>query len=62
MVYDDTELRRRIQTAVLAALEHNPTTTGEIIDRLFVQLKPLVKQEQKAYTVAQLRELLTTLL
>ncbi len=62
MHYSDTELRRRIQEAVLKAFEKDPTTTTDIIENLFVQLKPLVYEENRAYTVAQLREMLSGLL
>lgn len=62
MHYDDTELRRRITTAVQAAFEKDPATTTDIIENLFVQLKPLVFEENRAYTVSQLREMLSGLL
>lgn len=58
MFYDYTELRRRVSTAVNAAFDKNPTSTTDIIDFLCVQLKPIVEQEQRAYTVAQLKEML----
>jgi hypothetical protein len=61
MTYSDSELRLKIGAAVAFAFEKNPVSMQDIIDLLFVQLKPLVKTEQRAYTVAQLRELLTSL-
>jgi hypothetical protein len=57
--YNDTTLRHMITRAVEAALANNPATTQDIIENIFVQLKPLVMDNSKAYTVAQLRELIT---
>jgi len=62
MGYDDTELRHRIQEAVSRAFYKKELTIIELVDALFVQLKPLVKEENRAYTVAQLREMLSGLL
>lgn len=62
MEYTDANLRQRIAIAVNAALENNPTTTQQIIDQLFVQLKPLVEDERRAYTIAKVKEMLSGIL
>lgn len=62
MDYTDADLRRRIGAAVNAALENNPTTTQQIIDQLFVQLKPLVEDERRAYTITKVKEMLSGIL
>lgn len=59
MGYDESDLRQRIQDAVLLVFEKTkPTTTTALIDALFVQIKPLVISESREYTVSQLREML----
>lgn len=61
MVYDDNRLRRAIAAAVARAFEKNPVTTESIIDCLLVQLRPVVLNENEAYTMSQLRDLLSRL-
>jgi hypothetical protein len=62
MSYDDIELKRRIMEAVLSAFNAaGETNTTMIVDALFVQLKPLVYNEQREYAIAQLRDLLTSI-
>lgn len=62
MFYNDADLRRVIAAAVDAVFSKNPVDVSELTDLLFVQLKPLVKNEERAYTVAQLREMLSGLI
>jgi hypothetical protein len=57
--YSDEELRRRISECVLTAFQENPTNLSQIIELLYVQLKPLVKDQTREYTIGQLRELLS---
>lgn len=59
MEYTDDELRQKISEAVLSALSKSPSTTAEIIDLLFVKLKPIVKDSKIAYTLSELREMLS---
>jgi hypothetical protein len=62
MHYDETELRRRIQEAVADVFSRaGDCTTTMLVDELFVKMKPIVYEEKRAYTIAQLRELLTSI-
>lgn len=61
MGYDDNDLRRGIHAAVEAALNKGSTTTTELVDSLFVYMKKLIIQESRAYTVAELREMINGL-
>ncbi len=62
MEYSDSDLREKIQEAVSAAFNSgSAVTTISLTEQLLVKLKPIVKNEQQAYTVSQLRQMLTTL-
>lgn len=60
MEYDDTQLRQLILDSVTNVFDSGTAiTTTKLVDELFVHIKRIVKDEQKEYTVAQLRELLS---
>jgi hypothetical protein len=62
MEYDEQALKSKISDAVHEAFAQEKVTTTSLVESLFVKLSIIVKEERRAYTISQLRELLTSLI